>query len=46
MRHQQAVKAAEILGVRRAMLTLQDHLIDETFRARLHVDELGIRPLW
>lgn len=36
-RHKQAVKAAEILGVRRTALALQDRLIDDTLRARLQV---------
>jgi len=36
-RHAQAIKAAEILGVGRATLTLQDRLITDTVEARLQV---------
>jgi len=36
-RHAQAIKAAEILGVERATLTLQDRLITDTVEARLQV---------
>ncbi|HVB58968.1 MAG TPA: PIG-L family deacetylase [Candidatus Acidoferrales bacterium] len=36
-RHKQAVKAAEILGVERTILTLQDRLISDTVEARLQV---------
>jgi N-acetylglucosamine malate deacetylase 1 len=39
-RHKQAVKAAEILGVERATLTLQDRLISDTVEARLQVARL------
>ena len=35
--HKQAVKAAEILGVERTTLTLQDRLITDTVEARLQV---------
>jgi LmbE family N-acetylglucosaminyl deacetylase len=40
-RHKQAVRAAEILGVERTTLTLQDRLISDTIDARLQV----ARPL-
>lgn len=36
-RHEQAVKAADILGVERTMLTLQDRLIQDTVEARIEV---------
>lgn len=36
-RHAQAIKAAEILGVERTTLTLQDRLITDTVEARLQV---------
>ncbi len=36
-RHKQALKAAEILGVDRTTLTLQDRLITDTVEARLQV---------
>ncbi|HEV2522765.1 MAG TPA: PIG-L family deacetylase [Candidatus Acidoferrales bacterium] len=36
-RHKQAVKAAEILGVERTTLTLQDRMISDTVEARLQV---------
>jgi N-acetylglucosamine malate deacetylase 1 len=39
-RHVQAVKAAEILGVERTTLTLQDRLIVDTAEARLQVTRL------
>ena len=39
-RHIQALKAAEILGVERATLTLQDRLITDTVEARLQVARL------
>jgi LmbE family N-acetylglucosaminyl deacetylase len=39
-RHKQAVKAAGILGVERATLTLQDRLIADTVEARLQVARL------
>jgi LmbE family N-acetylglucosaminyl deacetylase len=39
-RHKQAVKAAEILGVERAILTLQDRLITDSVEARLQVARL------
>ena len=39
-RHKQAVKAAEILGVERTTLTLQDRLINDTVEARLQVARL------
>jgi len=39
-RHKQAVKAAEILGVERAALTLQDRLISDTVLARLQIAQL------
>jgi len=39
-RHVQAVKAAEILGVERTTLTLQDRLIADTIEARLQVARL------
>ncbi len=39
-RHKQAVKAAEILGVERKTLTLQDRLISDTVEARLQVARL------
>lgn len=39
-RHKQAVKAAEILGVARTTLTLQDRLISDTAEARLQVARL------
>jgi bacillithiol biosynthesis deacetylase BshB1 len=39
-RHEQAVKAAEILGVRRTILTLQDRLITDTVEARVQVARL------
>lgn len=39
-RHKQALKAAEILGVDRATLKLQDRLISDTVEARLHVARL------
>src|SRR5487761_853670 len=39
-RHVQAVKAAEILGVERTTLTLQDRLISDTVDARLQVARL------
>jgi N-acetylglucosamine malate deacetylase 1 len=39
-RHKQAVKAAEILGVERTTLTLQDRLISDTVKARLQVARL------
>ena len=38
--HKQALKAAELLGVHRAALTLQDRLIDDTPTARLQVAKL------
>jgi N-acetylglucosamine malate deacetylase 1 len=45
-RHKQAVKAAEILGVERTTLTLQDRLISDSVGARLQVARLlrGYRP--
>jgi LmbE family N-acetylglucosaminyl deacetylase len=45
-RHMQAVRAAEILGVERTTLTLQDRLIVDTVEARLQVARLlrGHRP--
>ena len=39
-RHKQAVKAAEILGVERTILTLQDRLITDSVEARLQVSRL------
>ncbi len=39
-RHKQAVKAAEVLGVERTTLTLQDRLITDTAEARLQVARL------
>jgi N-acetylglucosamine malate deacetylase 1 len=39
-RRKQAVKAAEILGVERVTLTLQDRLISDTVRARMQVARL------
>jgi len=39
-RHKQALKAAEILGVDRATLKLQDRLISDTVEARLQVARL------
>ena len=39
-RHQQAIKAAEILGVARTTLTFQDRLITDTVRARVEVARL------
>ena len=39
-RHQQAMKAAEILGVERKTLSLQDRLISDTIEARLEVARL------
>jgi bacillithiol biosynthesis deacetylase BshB1 len=39
-RHKQAVKAAEILGVERTTLTLQDRLIRDTVEARVQVARL------
>ena len=39
-RHQQAVKAAQILGVERKTLTLQDRLISDTVDGRLQVARL------
>lgn len=39
-RHAQAIKAAEILGVERTTLTLQDRLIADTVEARLQVARL------
>ncbi|MGH9678732.1 MAG: PIG-L family deacetylase, partial [Candidatus Acidiferrales bacterium] len=39
-RRKQALKAAEILGVERAILTLQDRLIRDTVEARLQVARL------
>jgi|SRR5579864_1836366 len=39
-RHKQAVKAAEILGVARTTLTMQDRLISDTVEARLQVAQL------
>ena len=39
-RHKQAVKAAEILGIARTTLTLQDRLISDTAEARLQVARL------
>src|SRR6516225_11784761 len=36
-RHKQALKAAEILGVERKTLVLQDRLISDTVEARLQV---------
>ena len=39
-RHKQAVKAAEILGVERTILKLQDRLISDTVEARLQVARL------
>ncbi len=39
-RHAQAMKAAEILGVERTTLTLQDRLISDTVEARLQVARL------
>ena len=39
-RHAQAMKAAEILGVERTTLTLQDRLITDTVEARLQVARL------
>lgn len=39
-RHRQATKAAEILGVERTTLTLQDRLIADTVEARLQVARL------
>ncbi len=39
-RHKQAFKAAEILGVERTTLTLQDRLITDTVEARLQVARL------
>ncbi len=39
-RHKQAAKAAEILGVERTTLTLQDRLISDTIDARLQVARL------
>ncbi|MGH9562413.1 MAG: PIG-L family deacetylase, partial [Terracidiphilus sp.] len=38
--HQQALKAAKILGVERATLTLQDSLIRDTVEARMPVARL------
>ncbi len=39
-RHAQGTKAAEILGVERTTLTLQDRLISDTVEARLQVARL------
>jgi LmbE family N-acetylglucosaminyl deacetylase len=39
-RHDQAVKAADILGVERTVLTLQDRLIQDTVEARIEVARL------
>lgn len=39
-RHKQAIKAAEILGITRTTLTLQDRLISDTVEARLQVARL------
>jgi bacillithiol biosynthesis deacetylase BshB1 len=39
-RHSQAAKAAQILGVERTTLTLQDRLINDTVEARLEVARL------
>jgi N-acetylglucosamine malate deacetylase 1 len=39
-RHAQAAKAADILGVERATLTLQDRLIRDTVEARLEIARL------
>ncbi len=39
-RHKQAVKAAEILGVERTTLTLQDRLISDTVAARVQIARL------
>lgn len=39
-RHKQAVKAAEILGVERTTLTMQDRLIGDSVEARLQVARL------
>lgn len=39
-RHDQAVRAADILGVERTMLTLQDRLIQDTVDARIEVARL------
>jgi N-acetylglucosamine malate deacetylase 1 len=39
-RHKQALKAAEILGVERTILTLQDRLITDSVEARLQVARL------
>jgi LmbE family N-acetylglucosaminyl deacetylase len=45
-RHKQAVKAAEILGVERTTLTLQDRLISDALEARIQVARLlrELRP--
>ena len=40
VRYDQAVKAADILGVKRTMLTLQDRLIQDTVEARIEVARL------
>jgi LmbE family N-acetylglucosaminyl deacetylase len=40
VRHQQALKAAEILGVDRITLSFQDRLIIDSIEARLHVARL------
>jgi LmbE family N-acetylglucosaminyl deacetylase len=40
VRHQQALKAAEILGVDRITLSFQDRLIVDSIEARLHVARL------
>ena len=46
-RHTQAVKAAEILGVERTTLKLQDRLITDTVEARLHHGVFYARlPKW
>ncbi|MDH4066582.1 MAG: PIG-L family deacetylase [Acidobacteriota bacterium] len=39
-RHEQAVRAAAILGVERTVLTLQDRLIEDTVEARVEVARL------
>jgi len=40
VRHEQAVRAADILGVERTTLTLQDRLIQDTVEARIEVARL------
>ncbi len=40
VRHEQAVRAADILGVDRTMLTLQDRLIQDTVEARIEIARL------